>query len=121
MFAAQLGVCSLLWLGYAFVSLKRRDALQKWAASLNPKERARQAVGRMMLSIGVLGLGMLALGLGGLTPNGLAPWAWPLTAAIGLLFVHLQTTALVPLTLNAVTRVTPPADQASESVDSHRS
>lgn len=82
--------------------------------------RALFAVGLLLLSVVVLACGMATLALGGLTPQGLTLAAWAAITVAGAAFVGLQSTALVPLLLNATRSVTSKDARSSDKVDDRR-
>lgn len=80
--------------------------------------RGIEAIGLLLASVIVLALTMVVLARGGMTRNGFSPLGWAVTTLAGAAFIALQTLALVPLVLNAVT---PPQQGSSDRKDSHHS
>ncbi|GEM_PF-5409043 len=111
MFLAQLAVSMAVWAATVYALVRHREALLARMTEVPRGRRTAAALAGILSSIALLALGMGALGLGGLTPQGFTWWGWPLITLVGAGFVTLQTFALVPLVLNAVTR------ERSESSD----
>lgn len=72
--------------------------------SLSRGARLGQALLRLAASIALLAFEMFALSRGGMVQGSFTLWGWLLTTLVVPLFAYLQTTALVPLILNAVTQ-----------------
>ena len=117
MFVAQLALAVIVWSGVVFGLFRRRDALFEASRRLSRGARARQAILRLFGSLLAIGLALALLSQGGLTPRGFTFAGWIETTALGAGFIALQTTALVPLVLNAVTREAP---DSSDTVDADR-
>ncbi|RYG17369.1 hypothetical protein EON82_23955 [bacterium] len=117
MFFVQLALTVLVWAATIVVMVRRRDRMMAAARAQTRGRRSLEAIGLLLASTVVLALTMLVLARGGLTKDGFTPFGWAVTALAGAAFVALQTMALVPLVLNAVT-----VDRAgsSDTEESHR-
>jgi hypothetical protein len=103
MFPVQLALTLLLWAAAIAVLVRRRNRLMSASRAQSRSRRGMEAVGLLLASIVVLALTMVVLARGGMAKDGFTPFGWAVTTLAGAAFVTLQTLALVPLVLNAVT------------------
>jgi len=104
----------VVWAVLAVVLTRRREELIRGMKARSRGQRAVQAVLRLALSIALLAFEMFALSKGGMVQGSFTLWGWALTTIVVPLFAYLQTTALVPLILNAVTQ---PSSDSSDRKD----
>ncbi len=114
MFVAQLFASILVWGGVIWALQRRRKALIDRFKPVPRGRRAASAVSLLLSSIAVLVLMMGALAGGGMVAGRFVWWGWIAATLGGAVFVALQTLALVPLVLNAVTRE---GDGSSDRLD----
>jgi hypothetical protein len=114
-FFAQLAVVVLVWAATIAVLVRRRERLIDASRAQSRRRRGMEAIGLLLASIIVLALTMVVLAQGGMTKGGFTPFGWLVTTLAGAAFISLQTLALVPLVLNAVT---PGSDSSSDRKES---
>jgi TRAP-type C4-dicarboxylate transport system permease large subunit len=119
-FLAQLGVAMLVWIAVIVMLVRSRDRLMDEMRARSRGTRTRQALLRLLASLLCVVLVMMMLAQGGLTATGFTVLGWLVTVILGAGFIVLQTTALVPLVLNAATPVTRPEPRASDKEDAPR-
>lgn len=112
----QSSVCFLVWIAYGFAMRRRSAALKARMQGLTPRKRVLYGAGGLILGLFVLAVGLLALdALGGTRDGALTPWAWPIVAVLGLVFIHLQVLGAAALLASVVGTETATASDTSNS------